>query len=101
MAAWPAGVIRPALVSAATRFLLSPDQRLFGLRGVKICRKKLLVERQALAVDPAEAERFFDGLVPVERRQAGVLLGVDQQDAGRRGVVLLQPRTPRQRATVG
>ena len=41
IAAWPAGVISPALVSAATRFLLSPDQRLFGLRGVKICRKKL------------------------------------------------------------
>jgi len=44
------------LVSAATRFLLSPDQRLFGLRGVKICRKKLASSgRRLLSIQPKQS----------------------------------------------
>jgi len=44
-------------------------------------QEERVVEPPALAVDPAEAQRFFDGFVPVERGKAGVLLGVDQDDA--------------------
>jgi hypothetical protein len=37
--AWPGGLIRPALVSAATLAMLTLLQRLLGLRGVYFCRK--------------------------------------------------------------
>jgi len=36
--------------------LLSPDQRLFGLRGVKICRKKLASSgRRLLSIQPKQS----------------------------------------------
>src|SRR6185503_20640812 len=46
------------------------------------------------AVDPSEAERFFDGIAVGQRGNAGVLFRVDEPDAVRGVVMLLQPRSP-------
>ena len=54
-----------------------------------------VVELVLLAVDPAPNERAFDGLGIRERALAAVLLGDAQPHAGRRRMVLGQPREPR------
>ena len=57
------------------------------------------VQRDRLAVDPAETERLFHRLTVRYARLGAVLLADDEPDAGRAGVVLGEP--PRQAARVG
>ena len=50
-----------------------------------------LVERFRLSVDPAVAESNVDGLVPVDRSDAGLLLRVLHPDTRRLRMMLAQP----------
>ena len=73
----------------STRFLFNADHALFCFARREDLFVERVVDRVHQAVDPAEAERFFDGVVVAERGKAGVLLREHQPDTGGRGVVLL------------
>ena len=96
-AARPASVIRPCSSSVATSATFRWDQLPLGRRGVMrtVCCPVALA---GLAVDPAEAEQLLDRARPLSWCPPA-LLGQHQPHAGRRRMVLFEPRP--QRGPVG
>ena len=75
----PAGAIRPAASSRATRALLGADQMLPGAAGEIPLQAAPLIQRAHPAVDPAEAQRLFDRILVEGPGQPRGLLGVHSQ----------------------
>src|SRR5215472_3833436 len=69
----PARRMRPSSIRSCARLTLTLLQMLPGLRGVKRIFVIGVVNALALAVDPAEAERFVDRLRPGDAGTPGLL----------------------------
>src|SRR5205085_10510156 len=73
--------------------LLAVDLRPRALRAPRreALQEPVVVDALRAPVDPAEAQRHLDGAGPVERRDAGVLLGHPDEHLVGAGAVGLQP----------